>query len=203
MDNYVSKSCKNPASQGSNREAPPGNMHKSLITTWKAGAFDRAWQQHRQRVWNLIFRFVGNRDCADDLCQEVAIRAYTGYHLFRTESATYTWLYRIAVNVVLRHRERRNLNTQSLQSFDDADSEHDDSDNHPERAAMATDRRQLVRSAIDSLPDELQAIIVLSEYEHLKYREIALILDVPVGTIKSRRHAANAILRKELSDYEL
>ena len=178
-------------------------MQKSLMGNWKSLAFDRSWKTHRERVWNLLFRFVGDRDCADDLCQEVAVRGCTGYHLFRSDAATYTWLYRIAVNVVLRHRERHRPPMDSLDILDGVDGDTDEPGVHPERTLLALDRRELVRKAINELPDEMQAIIVLSEYEHLKYREIAAILDVPVGTVKSRRHAANAILRKELSNYEL
>jgi RNA polymerase sigma-70 factor (ECF subfamily) len=178
-------------------------MQESILGNWKSRAFDRSWQTQRERGWNLLYRFVGDRDCADDLCQEVAVRACTGYHLFRSDAATYTWLYRIAVNVVLRHRERHRPPVDSDKFLDGAEGDIGDPSVHPERALMVLDRRELVRKAINELPDEMQAIIVFSEYEHLKYREIAAILDVPIGTIKSRRHAANAILRKELSDYEL
>ena len=203
MDNFASERCTGPTP---NAKRPPlalPIMQKSMMGNWKSLAFDRSWQTHRQRVWTLLYRFVGDRDCADDLCQEVAVRACTGYHLFRSDAATYTWLYRIAVNVVLRHRERHRPPVDSLNFLNKAEGDISEPGDHPERALLALDRRELVRKAINELPDEMQAIIVLSEYEHLKYRDIAAILDVPVGTIKSRRHAANAILRKELSDYEL
>ena len=76
VDNYAVGSCTIPASETQGQEDVPGNMQKSVINDWKAMAFDRAWQQHRQRVWNLLVRFVGDRDCADDLCQEPGSRAH-------------------------------------------------------------------------------------------------------------------------------
>jgi len=196
VDNYVSSGCRHPADVAT-------IMPKSVVENWKAALFERSWQQQRQRVLNLLVRLTLDADCAEDLCQEVAVRAFTGYRLFRSESSTYTWLYRIAVNVVLRYREKRRLATDSLtnESGETPRAIPADSSNSPETAALTRDRREAVKYAIDKLPDDLRLVVVLSVYEQLRYREIASILDIPVGTIKSRRHAANAILRKELSDY--
>jgi RNA polymerase sigma-70 factor (ECF subfamily) len=182
-------------------DVAPG-MPKSVVENWKAALFERSWQQHRQRVLNLLIRLTSDADCADDLCQEVAVRAFSGYQLFRSESSTYTWLYRIAVNVVLRYREKRSIATDSLST---QGGKHVASDraHWPETASLTKDLQQAVKLAVDKLPDDLRTVVVLSAYEQLRYREIAAILDVPVGTIKSRRHTANAILRKELSDYAI
>ena len=175
------------------------NMSKSLVHHWKSALFERTWTTHRQRVLNLIVRLVGDVDSADDLCQEVAIRALKGFHLFRSDASTYTWLYRIAVNVVLRHREKKGLVMDVL--VDNASGGLPSREPGPEASALIGDRRRAVQKAVDKLPEDLRTVVVLSVYEQLRYQEISSILGIPVGTIKSRRHAANAILRKELSDY--
>src|SRR5689334_8834352 len=76
--------------------------------------FEQAWQEHRPRVAHLVARLAGDPELAEDLTQEVALRAFQGYAGFRGEAGLYTWLYRIAVNVVHRDRERRRLALSSL-----------------------------------------------------------------------------------------
>ena len=79
---------------------PPVNVRQHA-------AFSRLWDKERERVWRLIVALSGSRDEADDLTQEVGLRALEGFGRFRGLSSYSTWLHRIAVNVVLRHRERR------------------------------------------------------------------------------------------------
>ena len=196
MDNPVSPRCYQPADVES-------SMPKSIVDNWKNTLFERAWQQQRPRVLNLLVRLTSDVDCADDLCQEVAVRAFSGYRLFRSDASTYTWLYRIAVNVFLRSREKRRIATNSLtdESGEMGPFVANDPVPGPETILLTADRSHAVKVAVDKLPDDLRTVVILSVFEQLRYREIAIILDIPVGTIKSRRHAANAILRKELSDY--
>ena len=159
-------------------------------------AFERFWQPHRARVWRLVARLAGNVDLADDLTQEVSLRAFQGFGGFRSGASGYTWLYRIAVNVVLRHRERLAPDTIS---WDGALQVADPSLN-PQAALLQSEIRPLVWAALGRLPEEQRTAIILSVYEELKYREIADVLEIPLGTVKSRLHVGMARLREELKD---
>lgn len=158
--------------------------------------FEQFWLPHRPRVWRLVARLAGSVDLADDLTQEVSLRAFGGFGTFRHGASGYTWLYRIAVNVVLRHRERLALDTVSWDTAADTADPHPS----PHAAALQAEIRPLVWAALERLPDEQRLPIILSVYEDLKYREIAAILEIPLGTVKSRLHTGMARLREELRD---
>jgi RNA polymerase sigma-70 factor (ECF subfamily) len=163
--------------------------------------FDRLWQEHRPRIWRLVARLAGSIDLADDLTQEVSLRAFQAFGDFRGEAGAFTWLYRIAVNVVNRHHERR----RELLPLDAPEVAQLPADAAcgPETLALQSDRRAAVWAAIGRLPEELRTTLVLQVYEELKYREVAAILNVPVGTVKSRMNHAMRRLREEFKGHEL
>jgi RNA polymerase sigma-70 factor, ECF subfamily len=164
--------------------------------------FDRLWQEHRPRIWRLVARLAGSTDLADDLTQEVSLRAFQAFGDFRAEAGAFTWLYRIAVNVVNRHRERRQRETVPLDSPEIIQLPADKAAS-PESIALESDRRAAVWSALERLPDELRTTLILQVYEGLKYREVASVLNIPVGTVKSRLHHAIQRLREEFKNHEL
>jgi RNA polymerase sigma-70 factor (ECF subfamily) len=159
------------------------------------------WQRHRPRVWRLVARLAGDPDLADDLTQEVSLRAFRSFGEFRGEASVYTWLYRIAVNVVLRYRERRR-ETVSLDQPEVAELRADEAAS-PETTALRSDLRATVWAALERLPDDLRTTLILQVYEGLKYREVARVLNIPVGTVKSRLHTAMQRLREELKEHAL
>lgn len=159
-------------------------------------AFEQFWQPLRPRVWRLVARLAGNLDQADDLTQEVSLRAFQGFGAFRGGAAGYTWLYRIAVNVVLRQRERLAPDTVSW----DCAALVPDPCLTPQAAVLQAEIRPIVWAALNRLPDEQRTTVILSVYEELKYREIAAVLEIPLGTVKSRLHSGIARLREELKD---
>lgn len=158
--------------------------------------FDNFWQPHRPRVWRLIARLAGSVDLADDLTQEVSLRAFQGFGAYRKGASGYTWLYRIAVNVVLRHRERLAPDTVSWDSAFQVV----DPSLTPQAALLQAEIRPIVWAALGCLPDEQRTTVILSVYEELPYREIAAVLEIPLGTVKSRLHIGMARLREELKD---
>src|SRR5437870_3936541 len=86
------------------------------LTAAQRERFEQLWQEHRPRIWRLVARLAGSMDLAEDLTQEVSLRAFQAYGEFRGEASAFTWLYRIAVNVVNRHRERRHTESVPLDS---------------------------------------------------------------------------------------
>ncbi len=172
------------------------------LTAVQRERFEQLWQEHRPRIWRLVARLAGSTDLADDLTQEVSLRAFQAFGSFRGEASAFTWLYRIAVNVVHRHRERRRCDTVPLEA-PEAIRLPADTACGPETLALQAERRAAVWSAIERLPEELRTTLVLQVYEQLKYREVAAVLNVPVGTVKSRLNHAMRRLREEFKDDEL
>ena len=150
--------------------------------------FDRLWSRERERVWRLCVHLSGNRDRADDLTQEVALKAHAAFGTFRGRSSPSTWLYRIAVNAALRERE----NHRPAAGLDEVS-----------ERGKADDDTLNVRLALDRLPGDQRTALLLSVYEGLTCKEIAAVLEIPVGTVLSRIHRARQRLREELSDEDV
>jgi RNA polymerase sigma-70 factor, ECF subfamily len=167
--------------------------------TAQRARFERVWEEHRPRVSLLVARLAGDPDVADDLTQEVAVRAFQGFGGFRGEARAFTWLYRIAVNVVNRHRERRRTEVVSLDAAE-LDGLKADAASDPQAAALGEDLRARVWRALERLPEEHRTVLILQLYEGMKYREVAAVLSIPIGTVKSRLHHAVQRLKEELRD---
>jgi RNA polymerase sigma-70 factor, ECF subfamily len=151
-------------------------------------AFERAWNRNRERVWRLVVRLSGSRDAADDLTQEVAVQAAQAFPKFRGQAQAFTLFYKIAVRCVLRWRAQRSVvgGEALLESI-------------PAPSADPT-TELTVRAALQTLPDDQRTALVLAVYEQLSYKEIAAVLEIPLGTVMSRLSRARQQLRKELSD---
>ena len=162
--------------------------------------FECLWRENRPRVWRLLLRLTGDPDAADDLTQEVSVRAFGAFAGFRGEAGAATWLYRIAVNVAARHRQCVRGGTVGLDTPEAAGL--CATGGGPEEAALRGALVPAVRAAVERLPEEMRTTLILQVYEGLKYREIAAVLGVPVGTVKSRLHQATQRLRETLRDYQ-
>lgn len=162
---------------------------------------------YEQRIFGVVYRMVGDYDEAADVTQDVFVRAYKAFGNFRGDAQPYTWLYRIAVNLVRDHvakRSRRRAAEFSLESRLDEEARGFDIPDEtymPERL-MATDelRAQLER-AISALPDGYRECILLRELESLSYQEIADALDITVEAVRSRLARARGMMRQRLTPY--
>ena len=191
-----------PAHGGVTREAADW-LHWGRRARAANPPFDVVWQAQRPRVWALAARLAGSADAADDLTQEVGVRALQGYPAFRGDSDVTTWLYRITLNVVRRHAPRGAKETPSAADGEDggamlaAVAPRED---QPEERLLRSEGIPDVRRALDALPDELRTPLVLQVYEELKCREIADLLELPLGTVLSRLHTARKRLLTILSE---
>lgn len=156
-------------------------------------AFERLWEAERERVWRLCVRLVSHTD-ADDLAQEVSIRAWQAWGGFKGLASPRTWLHRITVNVCLRWRERQRPTTMLDEAWAGS------VDATPEKEALKADENSRIHAALDRLPEDLRTSLVLHAWEGMAYREIAALLEIPVGTVTSRIWAARQRLKKELAD---
>jgi len=175
---------------------------RALIQRCTAGdatAFEPLVEKYRQRVWRLAYQVLHDREEAWDVAQEAFVRAFHSLPSFRGQSAFYTWLFRITVNVATdRHRQR---GAQARAFGPERVSEEEwarttpDPGGGPEQQAARKEQRERIRSALDALPPKARTIIMLSDVEGLSYREIAEVLNCPIGTVMSRLHNARKRLK--------
>jgi RNA polymerase sigma-70 factor (ECF subfamily) len=186
-------------------EAPKDVDERVLIERCRAGdieAFEPLVEKYRQRVWRLAFQVLRDREEAWDCAQDAFVRAFQSLASFRGQSAFYTWLFRIAMNVAtdrLRSRgaQARAFGTQAIPA-EEWERTAPDPEARPDEAALGAERRERISQALDTLPPNARAIIMLSDVEGLSYREIASVLNCPIGTVMSRLHNARKRLRSAL-----
>ena len=169
----------------------PGDV--ALAATGDRRAFERVYRGHVDRVHALCLRMAGDRAAAEELTQDVFVRAWEKLHLFRGESAFSTWLHRLAVNVVLSRRETDGRHRR--RTVDDDDGETVNA--LPARPVTPGDRMDLER-AIAALPPGARRIFVLHDVEGYRHEEIAEQLGITAGGSKAQLHRARLLLRAAL-----
>jgi len=164
----------------------------------QADAFGELVRKYQDRLFNTLLHVLGNREDARDITQDAFVQAFVKLESFRGQSAFYTWLYRIAFNLAVSSRRGRRP-THSVDAVrEQSGFEPVDPDPGPEDHYDRKQHCQQVREAIDRLDDEHRRVIVLREIEGCTYEDMAEILDVPIGTVRSRLHRARVQLKEEL-----
>jgi RNA polymerase sigma-70 factor (ECF subfamily) len=174
----------------------------SLIAATLAGdtaAFGRLVGLYQDRLYNSLLRVLGSADDAADIAQDAFVQAYTKLNTFRGSSAFYTWLYRIAYNLAMSHarREHKTASLDGLKSL--VGDEPMDGEPSAEASVLEQERAELVHSALAALSMDYRQILVLREIDGCRYDEIAEILDLPVGTVRSRLFRARLHMRDLLA----
>ncbi|MBI4716461.1 MAG: sigma-70 family RNA polymerase sigma factor [Planctomycetes bacterium] len=181
------------------------------VNSGRTEAYGALVKKYQDRVFNACWRICGHAEDAQDLTQEAFLKAFQNLHSFRRESGFYTWIFRIAVNLALSHR--RSGATRRARGFgagEDADHTLEtqarellrrggsgagtDPTNEPESVEL----HAVVARALLQLDGEYRAVVVLRDMEGFDYHEISEILEVPVGTVKSRLHRGRMVLREVL-----
>jgi len=173
-----------------------GNEDLELIHRFRSGeekAFEVLMETHFRRIYRLASHVLGGASTAEDIAQEVFIRAYKGRLQFRGDASLYSWLYRITVNLSLNHLSRRRAASPAVQATSPASPSSGGTDE-----LERSQRGAHVRDALAALAPHYRVPVILSILEGLKYREIAALLGVPLGTVKSRISAGKQLLRERL-----
>lgn len=171
---------------------------QDLIDRYLAGdtrAFDELMDQHEDRVFAICLRTIGDRELALDAVQETFITVFRKVGQFEGKSAFSTWIYRVAVNTcydVLR-KAKRHKTDELPDGQDPVDPSSDD-------ALTSIELRPDITAALERLPEEFRPAIVLSDLEGLPLREVADIIGVPVGTVKSRVFRGRKLLAEALGN---
>lgn len=165
-------------------------------------AFEILVERYRRKVYRLAYQVLRDQEDALDVAQEAFVRAFRSLPRFKGQSAFYTWLFRITMNLALdRHRQR----AQRARALGVGDVPPEDWERTavspeagPDDRAASAERRARIARALDALSVPHRTIIILSDIEGLSYREIAEILQIPMGTVMSRLHHARRRLREAL-----
>ena len=167
-------------------------------------AFDLLVLKYQHKIIKLISRYIRDEAETLDVAQEAFIKAYRALPRFRGDSAFYTWLYRIAINTAknfLVSQRRRppasDLDAAEAEQFVDTLRLRDN--NTPERLLLKDEIESVVYKSIEQLPEDLRTAISLRELEGLSYEEIAIAMDCPVGTVRSRIFRAREAIDKKLA----
>ncbi|MBL6813222.1 MAG: RNA polymerase sigma factor RpoE [Luminiphilus sp.] len=170
-------------------------------------AFDLLVLKYQGRIAAMVSRYVSDAGEVEDVTQEAFIKAYRALGKFRGDSAFYTWLYRIAANAAKNHlvakgrRPGADATIEDAEGFDEGGLLSESAS--PEALAMGGELADVVESALNALPDELKAALMLREFDGLSYDDIADVLGCPVGTVRSRifraREAIDQRVKEQIS----
>lgn len=173
-------------------------------------AFDELVRRYKDRVYGVVYRFLGNREEALDVSQEVFVRAYKGIQGFRGNAQVYTWLYSIAANLArnrLRDSGRRGRDkTTSLEALQESAPGFADSMTQaasPRENAISEEMQAVLQQCLNELPEHYRLAFVLRTFEDLSYEEISEVMGCPVGTVKSRLNQARQMLRDRLREFSI
>ena len=177
---------------------------RDLVARWQAGdeqAFEELVVRHERRVFRLLYRMMGNKEDAEDLTQETFLSLHRHGHRFRAEARFSTFVYRVAANAALNRRRalgRGRARIDKLKTRQDAGDDLPSSPRNPEDATHGAELSEHVRLALEDLSPSLRMPVILYDIEGLAYGEIAEVLGIAEGTVKSRIHRARQALREQL-----
>ena len=162
--------------------------------------------KYQHKVAQIISKFVGNSADVNDVAQEAFIKAYKAINNFRGESSFYTWLYRIVVNAAKTYLEsnskRKNHIDVDSEEFQSIDSQGVlTSRESPDKIIESQEVQQVILRAMNELPEELRQAIMLREVEGMSYEDMADLLQIPIGTVRSRIFRARQFIEEKMSKF--
>jgi len=191
---------------GVHGEVSEANVDQLLVERVQKGdkrAFDLLIQKYQHRIVSLVSRYVSDPAEAQDVAQEAFIKAYRAVKRFRGESAFYTWLYRIAINtaknwIVAKNRRPPSADIDAGEAEQYAISDRLRENATPESELLREEIEKTVFDTIARLPDDLRTAIILREMDGMSYEEIAITMECPIGTVRSRIFRAREAIDEKL-----
>lgn len=168
-------------------------------------AFGVLVRRYQERLYNSVYRLLDNAEDARDVVQEAFLSAYQSLDSFKGDARFFTWLYRIAVNtaISLKRKQRAMVRIETGRDSEPTLEPHDPSaESRPGHALEQAEQGRHVREALARLSPEHRAVLVMKDMEGQKYETMAEVLQVPIGTIRSRLHRARLELRELLEQSE-
>ena len=177
-------------------------------------AFNTLVWRWQKPIYNFILRYIGNREDAHDLSQQVFVRVHRNLAKLKKPGSFSSWIYQIAANIcrdLIKQRKRRAVvsleNMQEAGALDLSKYSEltllSDQVQHPDRVVSRSELRDLLDKALKEIPEEQRIVVIMKEYQELKFVEIAEALDQPINTVKSRLYYGLSALRKILAKWQI
>ncbi|MCA9241534.1 MAG: sigma-70 family RNA polymerase sigma factor [Planctomycetales bacterium] len=164
-----------------------------------ADAFGSLVLRYQDRLYNSLLQYTGSREDAQDYAQEAFVQAFVKLNTFKRNSAFFTWLYRIAFNQAASGARKRRERT-SLDSLTESGApQPTDHRAEAQQDMIDQERVQLVHAAISELADDHRQVVVLREFDGFDYQQIAEVLEIPIGTVRSRLFRARMQMKQRLA----
>ncbi len=184
---------------------------QELIETFIAGhtsSFDQLVYRWQKKIFHFAYRYSGSTAAAQDICQETFVRAFKHLSNLQDRQRFAGWLYRIALNACLDHNKQAKRRPLSLEELDSQARDghalphelRSTEEDHPDHLVQQRELADQIRHALAQLPEEQRLVVIMKQYQELKFTEIAEILQEPVNTVKTRMYSGLAALRKSLTD---
>lgn len=180
---------------------------EELIASFQNGneqAYIELVRRYRDRLMTFVFRFVGDMELSEDIVQDTMIKVYTHKHYYKEIAKFSTWIYTIAGNLAkteLRKRKRRKVTLLSQMNTDDRKYEIPSTELQSEDIVQGEYAERYIQKAILQLPLHFRTVVILRDIQELSYEEISKIVNVPLGTVKSRINRARLQLQQTLKEY--
>ncbi|MFN6164799.1 MAG: RNA polymerase sigma factor [Planctomycetota bacterium] len=172
-----------------------------LALDGQSAAFETLVRRYQDRLYTAMISIVGNTDEAEDVVQEAFIQAYLKLDTFQQNSRFFTWIYRIAFKFALARRRRKRGVLSLDESRENTGSEPVSNGESPDDRLSRNEDVQLVHQALALVSEDHRSILVLREMEDLAYEEIADVLGISIGTVRSRLNRARAALKQQLERF--
>ncbi|MEN8255943.1 MAG: sigma-70 family RNA polymerase sigma factor [Verrucomicrobiota bacterium] len=191
-------------------EEANGSADEELVLKSQQGdmhAFDELVERYHGKIYGLTYNMTSNREDAEDLTQEVFVKAFEALPRFRGKSSFYTWLYRIAVNKTINYRKKRNRKRAlSLDQFDQEiktdETYHDlTAKGSPLRNISLSELQEKLNEALQHLSEKHRTVVVMHDMQGIPHDEIAKVVKASVGTVRSRLFYARRQMQAELTEF--
>lgn len=181
----------------------PDDVYVHKTVEGDVEAFNELVNRHHTKIYGLAYRMLGNSEDAEDATQETFLEAYKSIKTFRFQSQFGTWLYRVGMNTCNQYIRKAKTRNRMLDAYTEETAVRGVAEEQeiPERMAIKTEQREVVQAAIDRLPPKQREVITLYYMQHLKYKEIAEVLNCSLGTVASRLNKAMQNLKTKLEKY--
>ena len=184
---------------------------RALVDRARGGdldAYNELVARHQKKIYALVYNMTSSREDAEDLTQDVFVKAFHSLGHFKGDSSFYTWIYRIAVNRTINFlkKRKRGANRMSLDDMDQAVERDPDyvalsSRESPFRDMTLTELQEKLNAALQTLSEKHRAVVVLHDIEGVPHEEIAVMMECSPGTVRSRLFYARQELQKELAEF--
>lgn len=177
---------------------------EELIERFQNGdlyAFDLIVKRYKNQLLNFVYRFLGNAEEAEDLVQETFLRVYRNRKAYQKVAKFSTWIYTIAGNLAkteLRKRKRRKFFSISDLGYNEKDYDISDEAYNPEKDVDGRMKEEIIHREIEALSPKFREVIILRDVQQLSYEEISQIVNIPLGTVKSRVNRGRLKLQEKL-----